>query len=90
MQNERWEADSEAKLVRRWGKSAQELGNTNSAPSCPDIWELSDGNVAMIGRDLTDVYKGSLPEGVSIGDDERLVVLPRNMIVAAKADIPDA
>jgi hypothetical protein len=29
-------------------------------------------------------------DGVSIVSDERLVVIPRNMIIAAKPDIPDA
>jgi hypothetical protein len=29
-----------------------------------------------------------LPAGVSLGVDERLVVIPRSMLVAAKPDIP--
>ena len=84
-----WEADKSAGLKRRWGKSPQELGNTNNDPGCPDIWELDNGDIAMIGRDLTDVYAQNLPDGVSISADERLVVLPRNMLIAAKGDIPD-
>jgi hypothetical protein len=44
----------------------------------------------VIGRDLTSAYVHRLPPGVSIVTDERLVVIPRNMIVAAKPDIPDA
>lgn len=85
-----WEADAGATFVRRLGKSPQEVGVTTDGPTCPDIWELSDGNVAVIGRDLTDNYAGRLPDGVNVGDDERLVVLPRSMVVAAKPDIPDA
>ncbi|WP_078610960.1 MULTISPECIES: hypothetical protein [Streptomyces] len=42
------------------------------------------------GRDLTAVYASRLPTGVSIGPDERLVVIPGNMLSAAKVDIPDA
>jgi hypothetical protein len=64
------------------------LGNTSAGPDCPDIWELDNGDVAVIGRDLTGVYAGKLPEGVSVGSDERIVVLPRNALVSAKADIP--
>ncbi|MFI1952986.1 hypothetical protein ACH437_14230 [Streptomyces xinghaiensis] len=30
----------------------------------------------------------NLPDGVPIGPDERLVVIPRNMLIAAKPDIP--
>ena len=83
-----WEADSTATLVRRAGKSPQELGKTSSSPDCPDIWELSNGDFAFIGRDLTEVYRNNLPEGVSIGYDERLVVLPRDMVASARADFP--
>ncbi|WP_147943193.1 MULTISPECIES: hypothetical protein [Microbispora] len=85
-----WEADATAELRRRLGKSALELGETTGSPSCPDIWELSNGDIAIIGRDLTHAYADRLPWGVSVGDDERLVVIPRTMIVAAKPDIPDA
>ncbi|MFJ5291206.1 MULTISPECIES: hypothetical protein [unclassified Streptomyces] len=44
----------------------------------------------MIGQDLTATYRAHLPEGVSLAPDERLVVIPGNMLIAAKADIPDA
>ncbi len=54
------------------------------------VWELSNGDVAVIGRDLTNAYAGRLPNGVTIVADERLVVIPRATIVAAKEDIPDA
>ncbi len=84
-----WEADPSAELTRRWGKSAHELGDTSGDGSCPDIWELSNGDVAVIGTDFTDTYQGRLPAGVSIDPGERLVIIPRNMIVAAKVDIPD-
>lgn len=84
-----WEADSSADFKQRWGKSPQELGNTSGDPSCPDIWELSNGDIAMIGRKATSAYVGRLPKGVSVGADEEIVILPRNMLIAAKADIPD-
>ena len=89
MQGDR-DADSPVGFRRRLGKSPQELGVSSSSSSCPDIWELTDGDFAMIGRDQTANYAGRLPEGVSIGADERLVVLPRAMVLAAKSDIPDA
>ncbi|GAA4241076.1 hypothetical protein GCM10022254_68480 [Actinomadura meridiana] len=85
-----WEADPRAHFMRRLGKSAHELGDTKEDLTCPDLWELSNGDVAAIGRDLTEVYRDRLPSGVSVGADERIVVLPRNMIIAAKPDIPDA
>lgn len=84
-----WEADPATTFKKRLGKSPQELGNTTDDPDCPDIWELENGDIAVIGRDLTASLGGKLPTGVSIGSDERLVVIPRNMLIAAKPDIPN-
>ncbi|MEV0002256.1 hypothetical protein AB0H28_08220 [Micromonospora sp. NPDC050980] len=86
----RWEAEPAASFARRLGRSAAELGESGGTTTCPDIWELSNGDVAVIGRDLTGAYEGRLPDGVNVGRDERLVVIPRSMIRAAKPDIPDA
>lgn len=85
-----WEADPAAGFQRRLGKTALELGDTTMDPSCPEIWELSNGDVAVIGRDLTGKYRDRLPSGVNIGPDERLVVVPGRMVRSAKPDISDA
>ncbi|MFD8966756.1 hypothetical protein ACFV0C_17445 [Streptomyces sp. NPDC059568] len=85
-----WEADSSALFERRLGKSAKELGNSTEDDECPDIWQLDNGDIAVIGRDLTSHYAPRLPEGVVLAADERLVVIPGNMLSAAKADIRDA
>ncbi|MFD0202485.1 MULTISPECIES: hypothetical protein [Saccharothrix] len=65
------------------------MGVTNDDPSCPDIWELANGDIAVIGRDLTADYESRLPDGVHIGEDEKLVVIPGVMLRAAKTDIAD-
>ncbi|MFD4572644.1 hypothetical protein ACFWNK_06275 [Streptomyces sp. NPDC058417] len=83
-----WEADPDAHFKQRLGKSPQELGITSGTPDCPDIWELTNGDFAVIGRDLTQSLGGTLPDGVSVGPDERVVVIPRTMLIAAKPDIP--
>ncbi|MEV8286523.1 hypothetical protein [Streptomyces niveus] len=85
-----WEADPSSPLARRLGKSPEELGTTGGESGCPDIWELENGDIAVIGRDLTDSYRTDLPDGLKIAPDERLVVIPRRTAVAAKADTPDA
>jgi hypothetical protein len=85
-----WEADPSTGFKRRLGKTAAELGDSRTTQDCPEIWELDNGDVAMIGRDLTEAYADRLPPGVRIGPDERLVVLPGNLVQAAKEDIPDA
>jgi hypothetical protein len=85
-----WEADPAARLVRRLGKSAEELGDSKGRKDCPDIWQLDNGDVAVIGRDLTEQYAGRLPPGMTLAADERLVVIPGTMLASAKPDIPDA
>lgn len=85
-----WDADPAASLVRRLGKSPAELGTTGDRDDCPDIWQLDNGDIAVIGRDLTDAYRSRLPEDARIAADERLVVIPVDTLSAAKSDIPDA
>jgi hypothetical protein len=85
-----WEADPSAIFMRRMGRSATELGDTKEDLTCPDVWELSNGDFAAIGRDLTENYLGQLPPGVSVGPDERIVILPRRRVLSVKRDLPDA
>lgn len=85
-----WEADPAASFARRLGRTAQELGHSQDEEDCPDIWQLDNGDVAVIGRDLTSAYDSRLPPGVRLGPDERLVIIPGTMLSAAKPDIPDA
>ncbi|MFD8261912.1 hypothetical protein ACFV19_23940 [Streptomyces griseoluteus] len=74
----RWEADPSAQFAKLLGKSAAELGRSKDEDECPDIWQLSSGDVAVIGCDLTDPYRSDLPDRVNLGPPS-----------AAKADIPD-
>lgn len=85
----KWEADPTVNFKRRLGKSAHELGTTTGDVSCPDIWELENGDIAVIGTELSAAYRSRLPEGVSVDPGESLVVIPRSTIVAAKTDIPN-
>jgi len=85
-----WTPDPSAEFVRRLGKSAAELGNSDDEDKCPAIWQLSNGDIAVIGRDLTADYATRLPESVTLAAGERLVVIPGTTLSAAKADIPDA
>ena len=60
-----------------------------SGQSCPDILELADGDFAIIGKDITE-FARQLPVGSGCGSDERLVRIPRALLVRARADIPVA
>ncbi|MEU9608673.1 hypothetical protein [Streptomyces sp. NPDC048057] len=85
-----WNADPHARLVRLIGVAPSELGTTGGSDGCPDIWELDNGDFALIGRDLTAAHSDGLPDDAVIGSRERLVVIPRVTLLAAKDQIPDA
>jgi hypothetical protein len=51
---------------------------------------LADGNFAVIGTDATDSLDPDLPSDASRADYERIVVITRETLIRAKADIPDA
>jgi hypothetical protein len=57
--------------------------------NCPDIFELESGDFAIIGIDITDAAAAKLPPTASCGPDERIVRIPRNLLVNAKPDIPN-
>lgn len=54
---------------------------------CPDLWELDDGDIAIIGIDITGSCAHRLPPTAGCGPDERIVRVPRNVILAAKPDL---
>jgi hypothetical protein len=83
------DADIPPEFARRLGNSAMDLGLTNVHDNCPDVWELENGDVAVIGRDRTEAYARRLPEGVRLAPGGRLVIIPGAMLRSAKGDIPD-
>jgi hypothetical protein len=56
---------------------------------CPDIWELDNGDFAIIGMDITSVAIASLPPTAGCAPDEKIIRLPRKLLVNAKRHIPD-
>ena len=68
--------------LRRLGAAPRERGSLD-AYTCPDILELPEGGIAVIGTDCTEELRDKLPEGASIADYERLVVIPRDVLLAA-------
>jgi hypothetical protein len=76
-------------FVRRIGPDPHANGaQTEALMNCPHIWELADGNFAFIGIDITAQTAGRLPPTASCGPDERVVLIPRKLLLNAKADIP--
>jgi hypothetical protein len=77
------------KIVRRIGASPRQRGSL-SGDSCPDIFELSDGNFAVIGTEATAALEKELPPDASRASYERIVIVSRETFLRAKADIPDS
>ncbi|MFC8433779.1 hypothetical protein ACFY94_14265 [Streptomyces griseorubiginosus] len=77
------------RIVRRIGASPRERGSM-SGDTCPDIFELSDGNFAVIGTEATAELDNLLPADAARADYERIVIVSRETLVRAKTDIPDA
>jgi hypothetical protein len=77
------------KIVRRIGVSPRERG-CNTGETCPDIFELSDGNFAVIGTEATRELDMELPADAARADYERIIIINRETLIRAKADIPDA
>ena len=77
-------------FLRRLGPDPHASGvKSAGCCGCPDIWELANGDFAIIGIDITAAAIAKLPPTAGCGPDERIVRLPRNLLINAKRDIPD-
>jgi hypothetical protein len=75
-------------FIRRLGvQSSATLQQCAGGRACPDILELADGDFAIIGKDITE-FAGHLPAGSGCGPDERLIRIPRALLVRARSEIP--
>lgn len=78
-------------FLRRLGPDPHANGRkTIALENCPDMFELESGDFAIIGIDITDVAKAKLPPSAGCGPDERIVFIPRHLLIEAKADIPNS
>ena len=78
-------------FIKRLGNDPHANGqHTPGVYGCPDILELDNGDFAIIGADITAAGAGKLAFGASCGPDEKIVRIPRRILVGAKRDIPDS
>ena len=78
-------------FLRRLGPDPHANGAQSvGCRGCPDIFELESGDFAIIGIDITAAAVPNLPATAGCGPDERIVFIPRNLLVKAKTDIPNA
>lgn len=74
---------------RRLGPDPHREGRrTEAALGCPDIWELQNGDFAVIGITMGHEAVAALPPSAGVGHDETIVRLPRRVLVDAREDIP--
>lgn len=77
-------------ILRRLGPDPHANGQqTPACYGCPDLFELADGDFAVIGIESTRELETHLPPSAGCGPDERIVRVPRRILVGAKADIPE-
>lgn len=78
-------------ILRRLGPPPHANGNrTSSLCGCPDVFELTNGDFALIGRNITAEALNHLPADASCGPDECIISVPRKTLVGAKRDIPES
>jgi len=77
-------------FAKRLGPSPLASGaQCSNSSACPDIWELDNGDFAIIGLDITTEAMAKLPATAGCAAHERIIRLPRHLLVNAKRDIPD-
>lgn len=57
--------------------------------SCPEVLEMTTGDFAIIGVDITAEAANALPLGTGCGSGERIVRIPRRLLVEACRDLPE-
>jgi len=76
-------------FLRRIGPDPHANGQrTISLNGCPDILELASGDFAIIGIDMTEEAKAHMFPTAGCSPDERVVRIPRNLLIGAKVHIP--
>lgn len=71
------------RAVKRLGENAMDPGNCYGSNYCPGVWELDNGDFAIVGSDQT----AELTD-IGVAPHERAVVVPRAVLIAAGRDIP--
>lgn len=58
--------------------------------ACPQLLEMADGDFAGVGQDITNEAIPAMPPGPGVGANERVIRIPRRVLIAARAEIPAA
>lgn len=88
--------NSAQKKIEKKGKNMfkRRLGSKEAlcagGHSCPQILEMADGDFAGVGQDITDTAVPEMPPSPGVGPKERVIRIPRQVLIAARAEIPAA
>ena len=78
-------------IIRRLGIAPSKRDALCSAcNNCPDVFELDSGDFAIIGFDVTIEMTGILPSDAGCGEGEKIVRIPREVLIAASKDLERA
>ena len=75
-------------FIRRLGQNGRSL--CAHGFHCPQILEMEDGDFAAVGQDMTAEAIPVMPPGPGVGPHERVVRIPRRVLIEARAEIPAA
>ena len=73
-------------FIRRLGQNGRQ--HCENGHYCPQILEMTDGSFAVAGEDITDAARKALPPGPGISPEEHVVRVPRQVMVAARPELP--
>ncbi len=74
-------------IIRRLGTPpAKRATHCVACNNCPDLFELENGDIAVIGFDATEQLRQELPSDAGCGAGERIVRIPRQVFLDATAD----
>jgi hypothetical protein len=76
-------------ILRRLGPGPEEMTCAGSG-GCPDLFELDDGDFAIIGQDITREARLELPVDAGCSPEERIIRIPRRLLIEARPDIPQS
>jgi len=74
-------------VIRRLGTAPRDRSGPKCGSSldCPDVFELSNGDFAIIGLDVSESM--TLPADAGRSATERVVMVPREVLLAAFNDL---
>ena len=75
-------------FLRRLGENGRQ--QCEGLHRCPQILEMTDGNFAVVGLDITAEAVAAMLPGPGVGSKEGVVKIPRHVMIAARAEIPAA